>query len=73
MDQWLLVVTSDLAKGSAKDLEVAGSGLVLCHFTFPPLSLLCVVLIVAFYSSVVNQNFTWLLFKPSFTWPNTVG
>ena len=37
MDQWLLAVTSDLAaKGSAKDLEVAGAGPVHCHFPFPP-------------------------------------
>ena len=37
MDQWLLVVTSDLAaKGSAKDLEVAGAGPVHCHFFLPP-------------------------------------
>ena len=37
MDQWLLAVTSDLAaKGSAKDLEVAGAGPVHCHFFLPP-------------------------------------
>ena len=37
MDQWLLAVTSDLAaKGSAKDLEVAGAGPVHCHFSLPP-------------------------------------
>ena len=37
MDQWLLVVTSDpAAKGSAKDLEVAGAGPVHCHFSLPP-------------------------------------
>ena len=38
MDQWLLaVVTSDLAaKGSAKDLEVADTGPVHFHFSFPP-------------------------------------
>ena len=37
MDQWLLAVTSDpAAKGSAKDLEVAGAGPVHCHFSFPP-------------------------------------
>ena len=38
MDQWLLAVTSDLAaKGSAKDLEVAGvAGQVHCHFSLPP-------------------------------------
>ena len=37
MDRWLLVVTNDLAaKGSAKDLEVAGAGPVNCHFSLPP-------------------------------------
>ena len=37
MDQWLLAVTSDpAAKGSAKDLEVAGAGPVHCHFPLPP-------------------------------------
>ena len=37
MDQWLLEVTSDpAAKGSAKDLEVAGAGPVHCHFPLPP-------------------------------------
>ena len=37
MDQWLLAVTSDsAAKGSAKDLEVAGAGPVHCHFSIPP-------------------------------------
>ena len=37
MDQWLLAVTSDpAAKGSAKDLEVAGVGPVHCHFSLPP-------------------------------------
>ena len=37
MDQWLLAVTSDPAtKGSAKDLEVAGTGPVHCHFSPPP-------------------------------------
>ena len=37
MDQWLLAVTSDpAAKGSAKDLEVAGAGPVHCHFSLPP-------------------------------------
>ena len=36
MDQWLLAVTSDpAAKGSAKDLEVAGAGPVHCHFSLP--------------------------------------
>ena len=40
MDQWLLAVTSDTAaKGSAKDLEVAGAGLVHYHFSLPPSSL----------------------------------
>ena len=34
MDQWLMAVTSDpAAKGSAKDLEVAGAGPVHCHFS----------------------------------------
>ena len=73
MDQWLLAVTSDLAKGLAKDLEVPSTGPVLCHFSLPPFSLPCVVPYVAFHSTVVNQNITWLLFKPSFLWPNTVG
>ena len=37
MDQWLLAETSDpAAKGSAKDLEVAGAGSVNCHFPLPP-------------------------------------
>ena len=37
MDQWLLAVTSDpAAKGPAKDLEVAGTGPVHCHFSLPP-------------------------------------
>ena len=37
MDQWLLAVTSDsAAKGSAKDLEVAGAGPVHGHFSLPP-------------------------------------
>ena len=37
IDQWLLAVTSDpAAKGSAKDLEVAGAGPVHCHFSLPP-------------------------------------
>ena len=37
MDQWLLAVTSDpAAKGSAKDLEVAGAGPVHCHFSYSP-------------------------------------
>ena len=37
MDQWLLAVTSDpAAKGSVKDLEVAGAGPVHCHFSIPP-------------------------------------
>ena len=37
MDQWLLAVTSDpAAKGSAKDLEVAGAGPVHCRFSIPP-------------------------------------
>ena len=41
MDQWLLAVTSDpAAKGSAKDLEVAGAGPVHCHFSLPPASFL---------------------------------
>ena len=36
MDQWLSAVTSDpAAKRLAKDLEVAGAGLVHCHFFFP--------------------------------------
>ena len=40
MDQWLLAVTSDpAARGSAKDLEVAGAGLVHCHFFPSPLFL----------------------------------
>ena len=44
------MVTSDpAAKGSAKDLEVAGAGPVHCHFSFPPLSLPCVVPNVGFY------------------------
>ena len=35
--QWLLAVTSDpAAKGSAKDLEVAGVGPVHCHFSLLP-------------------------------------
>ena len=52
MDQWLLAMTSDpAAKGSAKDLEVAGAGPVHCHFSLPPfLSLPCVVLNVVFHS-----------------------
>ena len=38
MDQWLLAVTNDPAvTGSAKDLDVAGSGPVHCHFSLPPL------------------------------------
>ena len=37
VDQWLLAVTSDpAAKGSVKDLEVAGAGPVHCHFSLPP-------------------------------------
>ena len=36
MDEWLLAVTSgSVAKGLAKDLEIAGSGLVHCHFPLP--------------------------------------
>ena len=36
MDQWLLAVTSDqVAKGSAKDLEVAGAGPDYCHLALP--------------------------------------
>ena len=43
-------MTSDpAAKGSAKDLEVAGASLVHCHFPFPPSSLPCVVLNVVIY------------------------
>ena len=37
MDQWLLAVTSyPAAKGSAKDLKVAGAGPVHCYFSLPP-------------------------------------
>ena len=50
MDQWLLAVTSDpAAKGSAKDLKIAGAGPVHFHFSLPPLSLPCVVPNVVFY------------------------
>ena len=36
MDEWLLAVTGgSVAKGLAKDLEVAGSGPVHCHFPLP--------------------------------------
>ena len=36
-EKWLLAMTSDpAAKGSVKDLEVAGAGLVHCHFSLPP-------------------------------------
>ena len=36
MDQWLLEVTSDLvAKGLAKDLDIAGAGPVHCHAAAP--------------------------------------
>ena len=47
-----MAVGSDpAAKGSAKDLEVAGAGLVHCHFPLPPLlSLPCVVPNVVFLS-----------------------
>ena len=49
MDQWLLALTSDpAAKGSAKDLEVAGAGPVHYHFSLSLLSLPCVVLNVIF-------------------------
>ena len=37
------------AKGSAIDLEVAGSGLVSCCFSFLPLSLPCVVHYLVFH------------------------
>ena len=37
------------AKGSAIDLEVAGSGLVSCCFPFPPLPLPCVVYNLVFH------------------------
>ena len=51
MDQWLLAVTSDpVAKGLAKDQEVACAGPVHCHFPFPPFSLQCVAPKVAFHS-----------------------
>ena len=61
MDQWLLAVTSDLAaKGSAKDLEVAGAG----PFTaiFPSLlnSLPCVVPNVVIYSQNTHNHMTLL-------------
>ena len=37
MDWWLLALTGDpAARGSAKDLEVAGAGPVHCHFPLPP-------------------------------------
>ena len=40
MDQWMLVATiAHLSKGCLYiDLEVAGSGPVSCHFSFPSLS-----------------------------------
>ena len=51
MDQWLLAVTSDpAAKGSAKDLEVAGAGQFTAIFPFPRLSLPCVVPNVVFHT-----------------------
>ena len=54
MNQWLLPVTScdPAAKGLTKDLEVAGTGPVHCHYPLPSLFLPCVVLNVAFDSTI---------------------
>ena len=63
MNQWLLAVTSDpAAKGSAKDLEVAGAGPVHCHFSLPPSFLTmcsserCLSLASPWYIDHLNQN-----------------
>ena len=57
MDQWLLAVTSDLAaKGSAKDLEVAGAGPVHRNFFFPP-SFLTMCISKRCLSSLTLQNY----------------
>ena len=63
MDQWLLAVTSDpAAKGSAKDLEVAGAGPVHCHFSLPPSFLTmcsserCLSLASPWYIDHLNQE-----------------
>ena len=40
INQWLMAVTSDprpAAKGLAKDLKIAGAGLVHCHLFLPSL------------------------------------
>ena len=67
MDQWLLAVTSDpAAKGSAKDLEVAGAGLVHCHFSLPPSFLTmcsserCLSLASPWYIDHLNQLCTYV-------------
>ena len=64
MDQWLLAVTSDpAAKGSAKDLEVAGAGPVHCRFSIPPSFLTmcsserCLSLASPWYIDHLNQHF----------------
>ena len=58
MDQWLLAVTSDpAAKGSAKDLEVAGAGPVYCHFSLPPSSLTMCSSERCLSSTVINYTF----------------
>ena len=44
------MVSDPAAKGSAKDLEDVGAGLVHCHFPFPPISVPCVVPNIVFYS-----------------------
>ena len=63
MDQWLLAVTSDpAAKGSAKDLEVAGAGPVHCRFSIPPSFLTmcsserCLSLASPWYIDHLNQT-----------------
>ena len=68
MDQWLLAVTSDpAAKGSAKDLEVAGAGPVHCRFSIPPSFLTmcsserCLSLASPWYIDHLNQGYKILL------------
>ena len=79
----MLAVTSDpAAKGSAKDLEVAGAGPVHCHFSLPPSFLTmcsserCLSLASPWYIDHLNQlvvlwyfHLSTLLVKPVMTVP----
>ena len=77
MDQWLLAVTSDpAAKGSAKDLEVAGAGPVHCRFSIPPSFLTmcsserCLSTMLLETRGMCGQdNITWLAsYQPRWVW-----